>query len=338
MTTSTTPGAAAIEDYKGAPARSTTSKILAAQPFWVTVAAGIICVVMTILQPDSFATADNFFNITRNFAYIGIMALGMTTVIITGGIDLSVGSVMGLVGVACGLVLKAGDPWWLAILVGLGVGALCGTVNGILVAYVKLPPFVVTLGMLQAARSLAVVASQNQMIYDFGPDGDFFDNIGGGELFGLSHMIWLLLIMAVGFGFVFRFTSWGRHLFAIGGNEHAARLTGVPVDRIKLQAYIVCALTAAIASIMVVGWQGSAINALGVSYELRVIASTVIGGANLFGGEGGAYGAFIGAVLIELIRNGLFMAGVDSNWQGLFVGVVIVFAVLLNRIRGSRGD
>ena len=116
--------------------------------------------------------------------------------------------------------------------------------------------------------------------------------------------------------FVFQFTTWGRHLYAIGGNEQAARLTGVPVDRIKLQAYIVCALTAAIASIMVVGWQGSAINALGTGYELRVIASTVIGGANLLGGEGGAFGAFIGAALIEVIRNSLLMAGVDSQLAG----------------------
>src|SRR4029453_7048307 len=152
------------------------------------------------------------------------------------------------------------------------------------------------------------------------------------------NMVWLLVAMTLVFGFVFRFTPWGRHLYAIGGNEGAARLAGVPVNRIKLQAYIVCALTSAIASIMVVGWQGSAINALGTGYELRVIASTVIGGANLLGGEGGAFGAFIGAALIEVIRNSLLMAGVDSNWQGLFVGVVIVFAVLLNRIRGSRGD
>jgi ribose transport system permease protein len=201
---------------------------------------------------------------------------------------------------------------------------------------VRLPAFVVTLGMLQAARSLAVVASENKMIYEFGPDADIFNDIGGGELLGLSHMIWLLLIMALGFGFVFKFTTWGRHLFAIGGNEQAARLTGVPVDWIKMQAYVICALTASIAAVMVVGWQGSAINALGDKYELRAIAATVIGGANLFGGEGGAFGAFIGAALIEIIRNSLLMAGVDSNWQGLFIGVIIVFAVLLNRIRGSR--
>jgi ribose transport system permease protein len=313
-------------------------KIIAAQPFWVAVAVLVICAVMTYLQPDSFPTADNFFNITRNFAYIGIMALGMMAVIITGGIDLSVGSVMGLTGIVCGLVLQAGYPWWLAIVAGLGAGALCGVVNGVLVAYVGLPSFVVTLGMLAAARSAAVVLSENKMIYEFGPDGDVFIAIGGGEILGLSNMVWLLVAMTLVFGFVFRFTPWGRHLYAIGGNEGAARLAGVPVNRIKLQAYIVCALTSAIASIMVVGWQGSAINALGTGYELRVIASTVIGGANLMGGEGGAFAAFIGATLIEVIRNSLLMAGIDSNWQGAFVGALIVLAVLLERIRGSRTD
>ena len=314
------------------------SKIMAAQPFWVAVAVLLISAVMSYLEPDSFPTADNFFNITRNFAYIGIMALGMMAVIITGGIDLSVGSVMGLAGIVCGLVLQAGYPWWLASLAGLGAGALCGIVNGVLVAYIGLPSFVVTLGMLAAARSFAVVLSENKMIYEFGPDGDTFIAIGGGEILGLSNMVWLLVVMTLIFGFVFRFTPWGRHLYAIGGNEGAARLAGVPVNRIKLQAYVLCALTAAIAAIMVVGWQGSAINALGTGYELRVIASTVIGGANLMGGEGGAFAAFIGATLIEVIRNSLLMAGIDSNWQGAFVGAFIVLAVLLERIRGSRTD
>ena len=145
--------------------------------------------------------------------------------------------------------------------------------------------------------------------------------------------MWLLLLMTLVFAFIFNFTPWGRYLHAIGGNENAARLTGVPVDRVKLQAYVVSGLTAAIASVMIVGWQGSAINALGQGYELRVIASTVIGGANLIGGEGGAYGALVGAALIEVIRNSLLMAGVDANWQGTFVGVFIVLAVLLERIR-----
>jgi ribose transport system permease protein len=146
----------------------------------------------------------------------------------------------------------------------------------------------------------------------------------------------VLVILTICFGVVLRFTSWGRHLYAIGGNESAARLTGVPVRRIKFQAYVVSGLTAALASVLIVGWQGSAINALGQGYELRVIASTVIGGADLMGGQGGAYGAVVGAALIEVIRNSLLMAGVDANWQGAFVGLFIVLAVLLQRIRGRR--
>ena len=260
----------------------------------------------------------------------------MVTVIITGGIDLSVGSLMGLVGVCCGVVLEAGSPWYAAVAAGLAAGLAAGAVNGWLIAYVKLSPFVVTLGMLSFARSLAVVLSGNRMIYNFGPGGPAFKWIGGGAFLGLSHVLWALIILVIVVGIVLKFTTWGRHVYAIGGNEQAARLTGVPVDRIKLETYMVSGFTAAVASILTVGWQGSAINALGTGYELRVIASTVIGGANLIGGEGGTYGAFVGAALLEVIRNSLLMQGIDSNWQGAFVGVFIVLAVLLEKIRGQR--
>jgi len=333
MSTETTATNAPIEEVTSLKERSFLQGALASQPFWVTIALLVICAVMTLKQPDAFASADNFFNITRNFAFIGIMALGMTAVILTGGIDLSVGSVMGLVGVVSGLLLQGENHWAVAIAAGLATGAAIGAVNGVLVAYVGLPSFVVTLGMLSIARSLAVVLSQNKIIYQLGPWGDAFDAIGGGDILGIANPVWLLIAMALLFGWAFNFTAWGKYLFAIGGNENAARLTGVPVKRIKLQAYILCGLTAAIASIMIVGWQGSAINALGTGYELRVIASTVIGGASLLGGEGGAYGAVIGAALIEVIRNSLLMAGVDSNWQGTFVGLFIILAVLLQRIR-----
>jgi len=150
--------------------------------------------------------------------------------------------------------------------------------------------------------------------------------------------VWLLAVMTLGFAFVLNMTVWGRHLFAIGGNEQAAQLTGVPVMRVKLQAYVFCSVCAAIAAIMLLGWQGSAINALGTGYELRVIASTVIGGTNLIGGEGGALGALVGAALIEVIRNGLILAGVDSSWQGIFVGAFIILAVLLERVRGRKRE
>ena len=326
----------AIYDLIGGQEQSPFQRMFSSQAFWVTIALVLICAVMTFLQPQAFASTANFYNITRNFAFIGIMAIGMVAVIITGGIDLSVGSIMGLVGVVAGLLLQADYPWWLAMLGGLATGAAAGAVNGALIAFVGLSPFVVTLGMLSFARSLAVVLSKNQMIYQFGSGGTTFKVLGGGALLGIANPVWVLVILTVLFAVVLRSTSWGRHLYAIGGNESAARLTGVPVSRVKMQAYIISGLTAGLSALLIVGWQGSAINALGTGYELRVIASTVMGGANLMGGEGGAYGAFIGAALIEVIRNSLLMAGVDSNWQGAFVGTFIVLAVLLEKIRGRR--
>ncbi len=327
----------AIQDMVQLREQGLLGSLLGSQAFWVAIALAIICVVMSRLAP-AFPTSDNFYDITRNFSFIGIMALGMTVVIITGGIDLSVGSIMGVVAIVLGLLLQAKYPWWVAIGAGLATGALAGAINGVLIAYLNLSSFVVTLGMLSFARSIAVVLSQNKMIYDFGPDANIVFALGGGQVLGIATPVWVLIALTLLFAVVLRTTSWGRYVYAIGGNEQAARLTGVPVARIKLEAYIVSALTAAISAVLITAWQGSAINALGIGYELRVIASTVIGGANLMGGEGGAFGAFIGAALIEVIRNSLLMAGVDSNWQGAFVGVFIVLAVLLERIRGrGRG-
>jgi ribose transport system permease protein len=305
------------------------------QPFWVTIALALICVVMSQVS-DVFFTDDNFFNVTRNFAFIGIIAIGMTAVIITGGIDLSVGSVVGLSGIVTGLVLNAGHSLWAGIAAGLLTALFCGLVNGILIAYVRLSSFIVTLGMFGIARSLAQVLSQNHMIYEFGPDEKLFFALGGGTIYGFANPFILLIVLVVVFMIVFRYTTWGRWVFALGGNENAARLTGVPVNRMKLSVYLLSALMAGISAVLLVGWQGAAINAMGTGYELRVIASSVIGGADLMGGAGGAYGAFIGAALIEVIRNSLLLAGVDANWEGTFVGLFIVFAVLLSKLRGMR--
>jgi len=326
-----------IQDVVSIKGQSLFEKIISSQPFWVTVALLIIILGMSYLQPV-FSSEANFYNMTRNFAYIGIMAVGMVAVIITGGIDLSVGSIMGVTGVVCGVMLEGGNAWYIAVVAGLATGMFAGMINGLLIAYAGLSPFVVTLGMMSFARSIAIVLSQNRMIYEFGPGGPTFKLLGGGQMFGLSNIFWALIVVAVVVGVILKFTTWGRHLYAIGGNEHAARLTGVPVVRVKAQAYVLSGLTAAIAAVLLVGWQGSAINALGTSYELRVIASTVIGGANLMGGEGGIYGAVIGSALLEVIRNSLLMQGIDSNWQGAFVGVFIVLAVFLEKIRGRRRD
>ncbi len=332
-----------IEAVLGLQTQSPWQRLLGAQSFWVTIALLIMCVIMAYLQPDSFATSENFYNITRNFSFIGIMALGMTVVIATGGIDLSVGSIMGLTAVSCGLVLEAGYPWWLAVIIGMFAGFVTGLINGLIIAYVGLSSFVTTLGMLAIARSVAVVLSGNRMLYKFGPSGPAFKYLGGGSLpigngieisFPLIFLVILTLILAV----IYKMTAWGRHVLAIGGNEQAALLTGVPVKVVKVQAYVVSGMAASFAAILSVGWAGSAINALGTSYELLAISAAVIGGANLMGGEASAYGALIGAALIFTIRNALLMEGVDSNWQGTFVGAFLIAAVYLGKIRGARRE
>jgi ribose transport system permease protein len=331
----------AISDVVRNREQSGLQRLFASQPFWVAMALLLLYVGMAMYE-KSFGTSANFENMTRNFAPFGIMALGMTVVIITGGIDLSVGSIMGLVAIVAGLFLTWEYPWYVAFAMGLLAGLACGAVNGYFVAFVGMSPFVVTLGMMSIARSLAVVFSGNQMLYQFGPDAAIVKAIGQAKwpLRGpeswfpdwvpqFSSHFWVMIVLALFVGYVFNFRPWGRHLYAIGGNEQAARLTGVPVDWIKFQAYVFSAFTAAVASLLILGYSGSAINAMGQSYELRVIAATVIGGANLMGGYGTAFGAIVGAALLEVIRNALLMAGIDSNWQGAFVGAFIILAVLI---------
>lgn len=309
------------------------------QAFWVTIAVLLISVGMTIHQGEVFFSEKNFFNISRNFSFIAIMALGQTAVIITGGIDLGVGSVMGVAGIVLGLFMaNYGWGFWPSAAMAILAAAACGLFNGVLIAYVGLMSFVVTLGMMSIGRSLALAISNNKFFHEFGEDEQLLQEIGGGSTLGIANSVWVLLVLTALLGFALRYTVWGRHLYAIGGNEQAARLTGVPVDRIKLSAYVLSSVTAGIAGVLMVGWQGSVTNALGTGNELKVIASSVIGGVNLLGGEGGAYGALIGAALIELIRNSLLLAGVDPYWQGTFVGVFLIFAVLLAKIRARRSD
>ena len=309
---------------------------LRTQPFWVFIAILAIGIVMSLVS-DVFLTERNFFNSTRNFAFFGIMALGMTAVIVTAGIDLSVGSLMGLTGIVTGLVMQAGFGIGLGFMACMATAALVGLTNGALIAYLRLPPFVVTLGMLAIARSLAMVISGNKMIYQFGPDQEIFEWIGGESVAGVPNPVWVLIILTVVFILAFRYSTWGRWVFAVGGNAEAAKLSGIPVERVLVSVYVISSLTAGLAAFLLVGWFGSVTNAIGVSYELNVIAASVIGGANLMGGIGYAIGAPIGAALMELIRNSLLLAEIDALWQNFFVGLFIILAVLLERLR-NRGN
>jgi ribose transport system permease protein len=316
------------------------------QTFWVSIAAVIAFVALT-LASDVFATQQNLFNVGRNFAFVGIIAIGMTAVIVTGGIDLSVGAVLVLSGMVIGMTMNAGMSIWLAVPLALGVSLLVGAFNGLLIAYVGVPPFVVTLGMLSIARSVAMVLSDNRMVYSFGPDQPALLALGGGFIeialpfvdpIRIPNPMVFLLVLLVIAGLALRWTRWGRWLYAIGGNERAAMLTGVPVKAMKVSVYMFCALCAGIAGILEVGWLGTITTGLGQGMELTVIAASVIGGANLSGGIGTAFGAVVGAALIEVIRNSLTLLGISTFWQGIFVGSFIIIAVLFDRLRSRSGD
>jgi len=324
--------------------RTWLSWLMSQQTFWVSVAAVVAFVVLS-LASDVFATQQNLFNVTRNFAFVAIIAIGMTAVIITGGIDLSVGAVLVLSGMVIGMAMSEGMSIWMAVPLALGTALLVGAINGFMIAYIGVPPFVVTLGMLSIARSLAMVLSNNRMVYQFGPDQPKLLALGGGfvnlslplvDPIRVPSPVLFLIVLLVFATFAFRWTRWGRHLYAIGGNERASTMTGVPVKLVKVSVYMFCSLCAGIAGILEVGWLGTVTTSLGQGMELSVIAASVIGGTNLAGGIGTAFGAVVGAALIEVIRNSLILLGISTFWQGTFVGSFIVIAVLFDRIR-ARG-
>ncbi len=312
---------------------SLISRIVNTQTFWVLCAVILACIYLSFAT-DSFATAKNLYNITRNVTFVAIIALGMTLVIITGGIDLSVGSVLCLCSMVLGVTMHAGYGIEVGIAAAVATALIIGAFNGVLIAYLGFPPFVVTLGMLSIARSLAMVASGNTVVFEFGPDHDKLLALGGGAwLFGIANPVLYMVILALLTGFVLRWTRFGRHVYAIGGNEHAATLTGVPVKPIKVAVYMISALSAGIAGIIQTGWLGAVTTNIGAGMELQVIAAAVIGGANLAGGVGTAIGALIGAALIEIIRNSLGLLGINAFWQGTFVGASIIIAVAFDRLR-----
>jgi ribose transport system permease protein len=333
--------------------------IFASQTGYVALALMVLLVVMHFASPYFF-TEGNMQNVANNFSFIAIATLGVTFVIITGGIDLSVGSMMcfsamitsmvmtelstpGFPGASLFVHLAADGKAVLAnvpglillvsVLAGLGVALIVGLLNGFCIAVLGLSPFVTTLGMLSIVRGLCYVVSNGRGSFPGGPDADNFYALTSGNVLGVPVPFIYLVILAVVMAIVLHHTTFGRHVFALGGNEKAAELTGISVVRVKIKVYVICALAAGLQGIIISGWLGSAPANMATSYELTVIAAAVIGGANLAGGSGGPLGAIIGCVLLEVIRNGLVLAQVNSYWQQALVGVIIILAVLVDRIR-----
>ncbi|MDX3977712.1 MAG: ABC transporter permease [Shinella sp.] len=315
--------------------RSLLRRLMLTQEMWIAIAIVVLGLAVSMIS-GKFATSGNLMNVLQNACFIGLMALGMTPVLISGGIDISVGSILGVSGVTLGILLNAGAPLPVGIAGTLVVGVVFGALNGTVITLAKLPPFIVTLATLSIGRSLALVVSDNQVFYEFGTATESILALGGGYTLGVPNVVYALVVFVIVLHCLLTMTRWGRYIFAIGGNESAARLAGISVDAIKISAYAFSGLMAAVSAIFLVGWLGAVTNAIGTGYELQTIASTVIGGASLTGGFGTALGAAIGAVLIEVIRNALLIAGVNPFWQGTFVGGFILAAVLLERIRSLR--
>ncbi|MCW1841421.1 ABC transporter permease [Prosthecomicrobium hirschii] len=332
--------------------------LFASQSAYVSLALVAVVIGMS-LASQNFLTAGNISNVAQNFSFIAIATLGITLVIITGGIDLSVGSVMCFAAIISAMTMTALSdgsiaPWLittvdgkpaaavpglivaLSILAGLGVSLVIGLANGFAIARLGLSPFVTTLGMLSIVRGLCYVVTNGRGSFPSGPDADLFYAITAGRVGPLPMSFVYLVGLAIVMAIVLHHTAWGRHVFALGGNEKAAELTGVPVGRVKIQVYVLSALAAGLNGIIVSGWLGSAPANMANSYELNIIAAAVIGGANLAGGIGGPLGAIVGCILLEVIRNGLVLAQVSSYWQQTLVGCIIVLAVLVDRLR-TRG-
>lgn len=291
----------------------------------------ILCVVLSLASPF-FAGRNNLVNIVLQATINATLACGMTFVILTGGIDLSVGSVVAFAGILLGAMLKSGVPLGAALAGCLLTGGVCGLVNGLLVTRVNLPAFIATLGMMSIARGGALYIADGRAISGFSGKLNF---IGSGTLLGVPVMI---LVMAATFAigmFLLRFTRAGRYIYAIGGNVEATRLSGINTGRYTVLVYGICGLTAGLAAVLLTARLDSAQPVAGEGYELDAIAATVIGGTSMSGGEGRLSGTFIGALFIAVLNNGLNLLNVSSYIQQIVIGLVIIFAVTFDRIRSK---
>ncbi|MEP3525151.1 MAG: ABC transporter permease [Hyphomicrobiales bacterium] len=310
-----------------------------------------IIAVFTFLSPRYF-TVGNFLIMSSHVAIFGLLAVGMLLVILNGGIDLSVGSTLALSGVFAGFLMQGIElealgvilylPVWAVVLLTLAVGGGVGLVNGILIAYLKVPAFVATLGTLYVARGIALLMTNGLTFNNLGGKPELgntgFDWLGFNRIFNIPISVIVLAAVSILVVFLLTRTSFGRWLYASGGNERAAELSGVPVKRVQIIVYMLSGVCAAIAGIILSSQLTSAGPTAGMTYELTAIAAVVIGGAALTGGKGTIQGTLLGAFVIVFLSDGLVIVGVSVYWQTVFTGSVIVLAVLLNSItyRGTR--
>ncbi len=308
-----------------------------------------IIVAFSLLSPN-YLTVGNLLTMSSHVAIYGILAIGMLLVVMTGGIDLSVGSVLGLAGIIAGFLMQGVvlqpfgvilyPPVWVVVVLTVACGAFIGSVSGVLVAYFRVPAFVSTLGILYVARGVALLITDgltyNNLAGSAALNNTGFDWLGFNRLFDIPISVVVLAVLAGGFGLMLSRSAFGRWIYATGGNERAAELSGVPVTRVLVSVYALSGALSAIAGLVLSSQLTSAGPTAGGSYELTAIAAVVIGGAALSGGRGNVRGAMLGAFVIGFLSDGLVIIGVSAYWQTVFTGAVIVLAVLLNSLQYGR--
>jgi rhamnose transport system permease protein len=294
---------------------------------------------MALMQSLSplFLTPDNLIEVVRQSAEIGLIALAMTLVIITAGIDLSVGSIVGLSIIMMGMLWEdAGLPLWVAVLLALLTGTLLGGFNGTLITLIGIPPLIVTLATMAGFRGIALGMSQARSIRNF-PEG--FLHLGQGYAVGIPVQVWILAVAALLFHLALTRTAWGRSVFGIGANEAAARLSGVLVNRVKLQVYMLSGFMSALAAVIYAAHVSVAKPDAGLGFELTAITAVVLGGTAVSGGEGGVLGTLIALLMVGFLRSGLTLARVPSEAQDMMVGLLLVLVVAVDRwSRRTAGD
>ena len=304
----------------------------------LVIALVLLVIVGTITAGDRFASYDNFLTILRLASIIGVISIGLTFVIITGGIDLSVGSVMGLATVVASLtavqVAATQSSWILMILIPIGVGIAAGLINGIVIAYGNVVAFMATLAMLVAARGLAELISgrRTQIVIETG-----FLQFTRSSIIGVPLLIWIFLVVAIVAWFLLNRTTFGRRTVAIGGNREASRLSGIRVKRHLVYVYVLSGLTAGIAGIMMLGRTTAGTSTHGLLYELDAIAAVVVGGTLLVGGRGTIVGTVLGVLIFSTLTNVFTQNNLDTSVQNIVKGLIIVIAVLLQQRFAARG-
>jgi erythritol transport system permease protein len=311
------------------------------------IALALLVVVFSLLSPE-FLTTNNLSILVKHVAINAILAIGMTFVILSGGIDLSVGSIAGFCGIVAGLLLSRGlvlpafgiviyFHTWLVIVLALVAGMTIGAVNGWLVARLRVAPFIATLGSLYVARGAALLASDGATFANLNGSPDLgntgFTRLGTAGALGLPIAVWAMALMAAIAMFAARYTPFGRQVYAVGGNERAALLAGVRVRRVKLRVYVISGFCAGLVGLIIAAQLGAAHPATGQTFELNAIAAVVLGGTSLMGGRGTITGTLIGAFVIGVLADGLVLLGVSEFWQMVIKGLVIILAVILDQFQ-----